>query len=93
MVYLMNDFSDQKEIDNVLEWEKKFIDKLESLDGTFSCFKVHYSSERSQDDAIAETSGSDITLVYVNNFYANDHICLRHARQVPESADRSLVAR
>ena len=92
MVYLMNDFSDQKEIDKVLEWEKKFIDKLESLDGNFSCFKVHYSSERSQDDAIAESSGSDITLVSITFTLMITFACVMLGKFLNPLTGHSLLA-
>ena len=65
MVYSMRDPSDEDESEKVLEWEKSFIDSMESLEDDLSCFKVHYSSERSLDDAIAESSGSDVTLVSI----------------------------
>ena len=92
MVYLMNDFSDQKEIDKVLGWEKKFIDKLESLDGNFSCFKVHYSSERSQDDAIAESSGSDITLVSITFTLMITFACVMLGKFLNPLTGHSLLA-
>ncbi|XP_073238432.1 patched domain-containing protein 3-like [Porites lutea] len=92
MVYLMNDFSDQKEIDKVLEWEKKFIDKLESLEGNFSCFKVHYSSERSQDDAIAESSGSDITLVSITFMLMITFACVMLGKFLNPLTGHSLLA-
>ena len=65
MVYLMRDPSDEDENEKVLKWEESFINKMASLEDELSCFKVHYSSERSLDDAIAESSGSDITLVSI----------------------------
>ena len=65
MVYIMRDPSDEDENEKVLKWEKNFIDKIASLEDELPCFKVHYSSERSLDDAIAESSGSDITLVSI----------------------------
>ena len=92
MVYLMNDFSDQKEIDKVLEWEKTFIDKLESLDGSFSCFKVYYSSERSQDDAIAESSGSDITLVSITFTLMITFACVMLGKFLNPLTGHSLLA-
>ena len=88
----MNDFSDQKEIDKVLEWEKKFIDKLESLDGNFSCFKVDYSSERSQDDAIAESSGSDITLVSITFTLMITFACVMLGKFLNPLTGHSLLA-
>ena len=65
MVYLMRDPSDEDMNEKVLELEKAFIDKVSSLVDSLSCFEVHYSSERSMDDAIAESSGSDITKVSI----------------------------
>ncbi len=65
LVYLMRDPSEEDGNEKVLKWEKTFIDKASSLVGTLSCFNVHYSSERSLDDAIAESSGSDVTLVSI----------------------------
>ena len=65
MVYLMRDPNEEDDNEKVLKWEKAFIDKVASLEDKLSCFEVHYSSERSLDDAITESSGSDITLVSV----------------------------
>ena len=65
MVYIMRDPSDEDENEKILKWENNFIDKIASLEDELPCFKVHYSSERSLDDAIAESSGSDITLVSI----------------------------
>ena len=65
MVYSMRDPSDEDENEKVLKWEKNFIDKMASLEDELSCFNVHYSSERSLDDAIAGSSGSEITLVSI----------------------------
>ena len=65
MVYLKRDPSDEDTNEKVLDWEKTFIDKVSSLENSLSCFEVHYSSERSLDDAIAERSGSEITLVSI----------------------------
>ena len=65
MVYLIRDPTDEDRNVDILSWEKAFIDKVASLEDKLSCFEVHYSSERSLDDAIAESSGSDITLVSI----------------------------
>ncbi|KAL9968888.1 hypothetical protein ACROYT_G021032 [Oculina patagonica] len=65
MVYLMRDPSGEDENEKIIDWEKTFIDKVASFVGKLSCFEVHYSSERSLDDAIAESSGSDVTLVSI----------------------------
>ena len=65
MVYRIRDPSDEDANQKVREWEETFIDKVSSLAKTLSCFEVYYSSERSLDDAIAESSGSDVTLVSI----------------------------
>ena len=65
MTYHIRDPSEEEANQKVLEWEKSFIDKVSALKDELSCFELHYSSERSLDDAIAESSGSDITLVSI----------------------------
>ncbi|KXJ20037.1 patched domain-containing protein 3 [Exaiptasia diaphana] len=64
--YLMrNPTKDETENEKVMEWEKKFIEKLNSLKSKMSCSDLFYSAERSLDDAIAESSSSDIALISV----------------------------
>lgn len=64
--YLMrNPTKDETENENVMEWEKKFIEKLNSLKSKTSCSELFYSAERSLDDAIVESSGSDIALISI----------------------------
>ena len=65
MIYIVRDPSEEEENQEVLEWEKTFIEKVASLVDKLTCFEVYYSSERSLDDAISESSGSDITLVSI----------------------------
>ena len=65
MVYLIRDPSDEDENKRVLDLEKNFIEKVASLVDKLPCFEVHYSSGRSLDDAIGESSGSDVALVAI----------------------------
>ena len=65
LVYLISDPSEREANKKVVEWEKTFIDNMASLEKDLTCFELHYSSERSLDDAIAESSGSDVTLVSI----------------------------
>ena len=78
MVYSMRDPGDEDDNEKVLKWEQNFINKMASLEDELSCFKVHYSSERSLDDAIAESSGSDITLVSITFTLISYHSSLTH---------------
>jgi len=65
MVYLIQDPTDGDTYKKVLKWEKNFIDRVALLVDELSCFDVHYSSERSMDDAVSESTGSDVTLVSI----------------------------
>jgi len=92
MVYLMRDPTDEDENKKVLDWEKTFIDKVSSLVDTLSCFEVHYSSERSLDDAIAESSGSDITLVSITFSLMITFACVMLGKFLNPLTGHSLLA-
>ena len=92
MVYLMSDPTDEEENEKVLEWEKKFIDKLESLVGALPCFEVHYLSERSLDDAIAESSGSDVSLVSITFTFMITFACFMLGKFLNPLTGHSLLA-
>ena len=92
MVYLMRDPTNEDENKKVLDWEKTFIDKVSSLVDTLSCFEVHYSSERSLDDAIAESSGSDITLVSITFSLMITFACVMLGKFLNPLTGHSLLA-
>ena len=92
MVYLMRDPSDENANEKVVEWEKTFIDKVSSLVDTLPCFEVHYSSERSLDDAIAESSGSDVTLVSITFTLMITFACVMLGKYLNPLTGHSLLA-
>ena len=92
MVYLMSDPTDEEENEKLLEWEKMFIDKLETLVGALPCFEVHYSSERSLDDAIAESSGSDVSLVSITFTLMITFACFMLGKFLNPLTGHSLLA-
>lgn len=92
MVYLMSDPSDDDMTEKVLEWENTFIDKLSKLVDTLSCFEVHYSSERSLDDAIAESSGSDIKFVSITFAFMITFACVMLSKFRNPLTGHSLLA-
>ena len=92
MVYLMRDPRDEDMNKKVLEWEKTFINKVSSLVDSLSCFEVHYSSERSMDDAIAESSGSDITLVSITFTLMITFACVMLGKFLNPLTGHSLLA-
>ena len=92
MVYLMRDPSNEDMNEKVLEWEKTFINKVSSLVDRLSCFEVHYSSERSMDDAIAESSGSDITLVSITFTLMITFACVMLGKFLNPLTGHSLLA-
>ena len=92
MVYLMRDPSDEDMNEKVLEWEKTFINKVSTLVDSLSCFEVHYSSERSLDDAIAESSGSDVTLVSITFTLMITFACVMLGKFLNPLTGHSLLA-
>ena len=92
MVYLMSDPTDEGENEKVLQWEKMFIEKIEALVGALPCFEVHYSSERSLDDAIAESSGSDVSLVSITFTVMITFACFMLGKFLNPLTGHSLLA-
>lgn len=92
MVYFLRDPSKEEANTEVLEWEKTYIDKMTSLADTLSCFKVYYSSERSLDDAISESSGSDITLVSITFTLMITFACVMLGKFLNPLTGHSLLA-
>ena len=92
MVYYIRDPSDEDANNEVLKWEKTFIDKVASLVGTLPCFEVYYSSERSLDDAISESSGSDITLVSITFTLMITFACVMLGKFLNPLTGHSLLA-
>ena len=92
MLYLMRDPDDEQASEKVLKWEKSFIDKAASFVNTLSCFEVHYMSERSLDDAIAESSGSDVTLVSITFSLMITFACIMLGKFLNPLTGHSLLA-
>ena len=62
VIYFMQNPIDNEYNIEVIEWEKLFIDKVSKLKNNLKCFTLYYAAERSINDAISESSGSDIGL-------------------------------
>ena len=92
MVYIVRDPSEEEANKEVLEWEKTFVNKVASLVDKLSCFKVYYSSERSLDDAISESSGSDITLVSITFTLMITFACVMLGKFLNPLTGHSLLA-
>lgn len=92
MIYLIQDPSDDETNEKVLAWEKNFVDKVASLVDKLPCFEVHYSSERSLDDAIAESSGSDVSLVAITFTIMISFACLMLGKFLNPLTGHSLLA-
>ena len=92
MIYVVRDPSEEEENQEVLEWEKTFIKKVASFVDKLSCFDVYYSSERSLDDAISESSGSDITLVSITFTLMITFACVMLGKFLNPLTGHSLLA-
>ena len=92
LIYVIRDPEDEDASKKILLWEKTFLDKVISLVDTLSCFEVYYSSERSMDDAIAESSGSDITLVSITFSLMITFACVMLGKFLNPLTGHSLLA-
>lgn len=92
MIYLLRNPKDNDANEKVLQWEKTFVDRLASLVDKLSCFKVYYSSERSMDDAIGESTGSDISLVSVTFSLMISFACIMLGKFLNPLTGHSLLA-
>lgn len=92
MVYLIQDPTDDDTYKQVLEWEKNFIDRVALLVDELSCFDVHYSSERSMDDAVSESTGSDVTLVSITFTIMISFACFMLGKYLNPLTGHALLA-
>jgi hypothetical protein len=60
IVYYLRDTDTDKDYDKVIRWDAAFIDTVSSSKKNMTCAKILYASERSLDDAIDDSSSSDI---------------------------------
>ena len=92
MIYLLRDPRDDDASDKILNWEKAFIDKVSSLVDKLSCFDVHYSSERSLDDAISASTGSDVKLVSITFTFMISFACFMLGKYLNPLTGHALLA-
>ena len=60
-VYFMKEYSRGEENrKHILDWEKSFLKRVSSFSENTTCAKIVYAAERSLDDSVAESTGSDI---------------------------------
>lgn len=90
LLYFIRDPREDDVNKKVLEWEKNFLDKVSSLSTT--CFDVFYEAERSTDDAIADNSGADMTLVSITFVVMISFACLMLGRFFNPLTGHSLLA-
>ena len=88
--YLIRDPAEDDASKRVYEWEKSFIDKVASLKP--KCFHVYYEAARSTDDAIAESTVSDVTLVSVTFMLMISFACFMLGKLFNPLTGHSLLA-
>ncbi|PFX34173.1 Protein patched-like 2 [Stylophora pistillata] len=92
MIYLIRAPSEDDAYEGVFNWETKFIEKIASLVDKLSGFEVHLSSERSMDDAIDESTGSDVTLVSITFTLMISFACIMLGKFFNPLTGHSLLA-
>ena len=90
LLYFIRDPCEDDANKKTLEWEKRFLDKVSSLSTT--CFEVFYEAERSTDDAIADNSGGDITLVSITFIVMISFACIMLGKFFNPLTGHSLLA-
>ena len=60
IVYYMKEHNNDQEKDAILLWEDTFLQKAEEFSKHATCAEVFYAAEKSLDDSVSETTGSDI---------------------------------
>ncbi|XP_031552372.1 patched domain-containing protein 3-like [Actinia tenebrosa] len=60
LVYYLREADSDEDYDKVIAWEQAFLDMLSSLKNNMTCAEILYEAERSLDDAIDDSSSSDI---------------------------------
>jgi hypothetical protein len=60
IVYYLRDAETDRDHEEVAAWEQAFINMLSSLQKNMTCGKILFAAERSLDDAIDDSSSSDI---------------------------------
>ena len=61
IVYFFKEYPREDENrEGILEWEKNFLNEVSSFSENTTCANIVYAAERSLDDSVAESTGSDI---------------------------------
>ena len=59
--YIMKEYARKdKNRQGILQWEKTFLNELSSFSENTTCANIFYAAERSLDDSVSESTGSDI---------------------------------
>ena len=59
--YIMKEYArENKNRKGILHWEKTFLNELSSFSENTTCANIFYAAERSLDDSVSESTGSDI---------------------------------
>ena len=92
MIYVMNDPSSNAEYEKMLRFEKAFLDTVAELKKQSKFVDVFYSSARSIDDAVNESSFSDFSLFFITFLSMIIFACLASANFVQPRKGHALLA-
>ena len=65
IIFFMQQGHNSTHEDKIMEWEKSYISRLKDLKSQLINTDLYYTAERSMDDAISESSSSDVSLVSI----------------------------
>ena len=93
LVYYMKGFSlDEVISEKTTDWEKEFLNAMKCLNRSRNCGEIFYTTGRSIDDAIAETTGADIKLIVVTFTVMISFACLMLGKYLNPLTGHGLLA-
>lgn len=92
MRYFLRNPKDKASLDKVLALEKGILDELAVLKSKMKHVKLSYASTRSVDDAIGESTGSDVRLVSVTFILMISFACIVSGNIRESARSHSLLA-
>lgn len=82
IIIFMQQGENETHEDELMNWEKSFIAKMNDLRGQLTHSNIYYTAERSMDDAISDSSSADVSLISITFTVMITFACLMLAKFV-----------
>lgn len=92
MIYVTKNPANEREYQNILKFEQAFLDTVLKMKDQLKSVEVFYSSARSVDDAVNESSISDLSLFLITFLFMIIFACLASGNFVKPTQGHALLA-